>query len=451
MIRERPLLSSAALVTAALAAGCVGGAPSAHSEHAQAVLPPPRVGAFYFGSFSSADNDPQIIDGGLEVYGPPADAWAGVRQFYPNGALQWTGTDAFLQLKPEIGYYDQLDPQVLRQHILQAKAYGLSYFAFYWFWDNEPGEFDEWLNDGLESFLTVKDDPETYPGTTGFEFYLTLAQMPQDLRYADWPDGPVAKLVSYFSHPAYLKIGGRPVVHILDTRFSAIDDDELAIVTAGAPLSDGAATSNAENFIALLQVRTAAALGVHPIVLMSSELPYARAVGNSEGLSCLHPGAISWGPSSYATFTQGIQPFLTSSSTPKPMLPCVTSGFDERPREDIVWYLRPGPGGADPYPARYFLESNHPDVRLAYYSEALDQVKHWMDTHTDAFGLSRMLTIYAWNEWHEGGILESAMRCTARATGPQCPPGQPSCCLSEQLNRSFLVTTMNRLGLSTVP
>lgn len=486
------VLCGAALIAVTSIGGCQaeGSSPDLGTE-VQPTTTAPRVGAYYFGSFSSGSHDEDIVAFGQQVYGSSTNPWwSGVRQFFPGGNREWGCTawqapnhQAFIQLKPTLGYYDQSQPQVLYQHIRQAKRFGLSHFSFYWFWENRWFDnpslypYDEYLNDGLESFLAVKASPGTYPDAGGFEFYLNLAGMPLDLRYVNHqPDplhpSPMARLVGYFKHPSHMKIGGRPVVVIGDTSRTAIDNAQRLRLQSGGVLTPAEAKTNAELFIAALQAATYAdpLLGVYPIVLTDPSYPD---VANSEAHTCLHPGGIPWGgATSFAQFVEGIEAYLTRS---KPMLPCVTSGFDERPREDVVWFLRnpnmpdprlPPPSPTppvnpalhDPLPARYFWESTSPDARLAHYEESLQRVKHWMDNPpvgaSDPYGLRRILTIYAWNEWHEGGILEPAQRCTQIGVNlpgqtPQCPTGQSCCCLQEVTNESFLQKTKLHLGLTS--
>lgn len=436
-----------------------------------APLPPfppgTQVGAYYFGSFSSQDYDPQITKGGCEIYQRQHDVWAGVRDFYPSGNRGWSHPNAFRRLKPAIGYYDLRPPAVLQpcatdgspptdgacavyQHILQAKRYGLSYFSFYWFWDNTaPPPGRPWLNDGLKSFLDVRSHSAIFPNVGPFDYYLTIAEMPRDLAQISMDGAALDTLLDHFERDYYLKpLYKRPLLFILDTRATALCANQL---NAGA-VSIQEAWHNTEMFIAALRVRAQGrASNLDPIVLINSELPYAGAVRNADGFSCLHPGGIAprypWTttPPTLATFSQGIQPFLTASGNmstpPRSVLACVTAGFDERPREDLVWYLRsrcpncpPAPPDAPPPPCpacpsgstpdiespRFFEEANSWPARLAYYAESLRQVKHWMLARApdaDPLNLRRYLTIYAWNEWHEGGILEPALEYVSDGVG----------------------------------
>jgi hypothetical protein len=434
-------------------------------------LPPgTRVGAYYFGSFSSVDYDPQITDGDCTVYGrrTPGIAgkwWAGVYDFYPNGALNWRREKAFTHLKPYAGYYDQhQNPCLLYRQIQEAKQYGLSYFSFYWFWNNEPGKRlehpalcrseppstctvqersrePEWLNDGLESFLDVRDQETRYPKAAGFDFYLTIAEMPADLENLQ---PAFNALHGYFARDYYLKIDGRPVLFILDLNGT----HPTSTVLGG--LSEAEARYNAELFIRELNADADRRGEPRPLVLLNAQLSYARHVAGAAGLSCLHPGGIAqapwWdAPLHFLPFMTRIQAFLNDSSKldpentrARPLLPCATTGFDERPREGILWWLRPRCCGCpDMQHPRYFLESDDWEVRRAVYAASLQQVRYWMAMRPDALDehdLRHYLTLYAWNEWHEGGILEPAVKYD-RATNTEAP------------DYSNLETTRDTLGL----
>jgi hypothetical protein len=77
-------------------------------------------------------------------------------------------------------------------------------------------------------------------------------------------------------------------------------------------------------------------------------------------------------------------------------LPCITEHFDERPRAGI---LKP--------PAQILFDGGEPSPSA--FKAELSEAKGWMDERP-ADELSRFVTLYAWNEWHEGGILEPNFR-----------------------------------------
>ena len=79
-------------------------------------------------------------------------------------------------------------------------------------------------------------------------------------------------------------------------------------------------------------------------------------------------------------------------------MPGFTQNFDERPRYGCI---------KDP-PCLY----DPTDSFRKNFQRDLALLKAWMDEQSREE--SRILSIYAWNEWHEGGIIEPNVRDGAR-------------------------------------
>ena len=88
--------------------------------------------------------------------------------------------------------------------------------------------------------------------------------------------------------------------------------------------------------------------------------------------------------------------WLTNAAKSGAYLPCVTEHFDERPRAGIL-----------KSPAQIMFDGV--PMTPAGFRAELQDAKDWMDKRPDD-KLSRFLVLYAWNEWHEGGILEPSVR-----------------------------------------
>lgn len=338
-----------------------------------------KLGAYYFGMWSSSDAALGYLDSAERLYGR-RDVWAGVKDFYgrepgvKKDTRGWKGD--FSRLKPAIGYYDYAvdGPAVLAEHIRQATRAGLSYFSFYWYWD-APTKGEAHAA-GLRSFLAA-------PNRERMEFMLSVCAHPWDPRLRiSAADGPpaAARLVSYFSQPNYLKTdGGRPILFILD----------------GRGIKDGKPQDIAD-FIALVKKTSREKLGVDPFVLTNLEGPMRQA-SNADGYSCLAVGVGAGagpGAQSYAQYAKAAIGAMDSARD-KPLLPCFAANFDERPRQDLM--IR------DRAAVRYFKDYSDAGLRAG-----LVEVRALMDRQRTDVG--RMLTLYAWNEWHEGGILEPNAR-----------------------------------------
>jgi hypothetical protein len=129
---------------------------------------------------------------------------------------------------PLLGYQDEADPAVMRQHIELALAHGINVFIVDWYWyENQPC-FERQLNEGLLPALEGTD----------CKFYLMWANhdvsdlwnMHVDYNWeADRPllwsaqvDRPTLEPMfdrivdKYFTHDHYYRIDGKPVFSIFD-------------------------------------------------------------------------------------------------------------------------------------------------------------------------------------------------------------------------------------------
>ena len=355
-----------------------------------------KIGAYYFGMFDST-NTGSVLNG-VQITYHRNDMWGGVKDFYglepgisknPDASRLWPNDD-FSYLKPQIGYYDYHlnGPQILSQQISQAKAAGLSYFNFYWYWDDTNHK--EYLNSGLDSFLQASNKND-------LEFMITVvASADRDLHngvdevyLSIYPYDRLTTATTivdkYFKQPNYLKTSsGRPIIYILAHQgINCRNDDPDPDIRCKGNLTD------LNNYITLLK-ETAQSSGVpEPFVLVNVGLGGV----NANGYSCLNTGIIAT-PGTQKSYQEYINNIPSEFGNSDTVMPCFASNFDEKPRLDI------GVGQQD---LRYF--TGYSDQKLR---EGLIKVKQYMDSHSSE--ISKMLTIYAWNEWHEGGIIEPNIR-----------------------------------------
>lgn len=152
----------------------------------------------------------------MEKYWPEKDGeWYTVRR----GTSRFPGHE--MPRIPLLGYQDEADPNVMRQHVEMGAEYGVNTFIMDWYWyDNAPC-FERQLNDGLIPALRGTDS----------KFYLmwanhdadTLWDMHTDERKLIW-DGKVNRSVfesmmervidKYFKEDSYYLIDGKPVFSI---------------------------------------------------------------------------------------------------------------------------------------------------------------------------------------------------------------------------------------------
>ncbi len=377
----RRWLFLAALVLAR--AACAQDLPSGLDRYNLAGQSPYVVGAYYFGAFSpSAKN---VIAGTARVHGRQGDWWGGVSDFYgkqagiPADRRGWTGD--WSSLKPAIGYYDQRSADTLEKQIHQASDAGLAFFSFYWYWSER--KHGELLPEALHSFLQARNP-------TGFRFNLALYAHPWD---ADMAIGPgnerevAGKLVDYFADRRYLRLpDGRPVFVIGDHRNIRGSDGKVCGTTR-------CSIAAVDRFVALLKGIATERLGVAPFVEFQASGPGWEATHESDGFTCLLPPIQVAGATPYPHVAESVYgPF---ARTGKPVSPCMFENFDERPRQDV---LVPERGAI-----RYFTGKTDALFRANLEAARRFSDENFARTRSPA---SRIVYLYAWNEWHEGGILE---------------------------------------------
>ncbi|WP_457798002.1 glycoside hydrolase family 99-like domain-containing protein [Methylocystis sp. S23] len=360
---------------------------------------PKRVGAYYFGMFAkgawrggegpAARKTKQLFGTDLEK----SDYWwAGVRDLYtgrmaevmkpryPSSPVMLEGDWSYL--KPQIGWYDQGDEQTLERHIDQATAHGVSFFDFYWYWDKDTGY--QRSNDGLETFLRAKNSSD-------IDFMISVCEHGWYLSVPHNEYENVADLIvrRYISRANYLRTrDGRPIIQICDASGFRIDDD------ASKP-RDIDFTALGE-FIAALRNAAHRLIGVD--LLITARMDYKipdkfRTSGLFDAGSCIAPVVDRKSLSgNYAKIPQWISDVAHGWA----FMPCFTENMDERPRLGIM---------KEPQAIFYFAEP----VTAGNFEKGLRGVNAWMDERPNSEP-SRFLALYAWNEWHEGGILEPNAR-----------------------------------------
>jgi len=374
---------------------------------------PYQVGAFYFGSFASSATN--IISGTEKVYGRKGDWWGGVKDFYgaepgvPVNHRGWPGE--WPDLKPQIGYYDQASVETLEQHITQAADAGLTFFSFYWFWDNQ--KHSEMGPESISSYLRARN-------VKRLKFNFTLYAHPWDDDMAITPQNAeevAQRLVGFFSHPQYLRLpDGRPVF--------SIGDDRNVRDSKGAKCTEMTCYENALSaFLAVLNRISMDKLGVAPFVQVQVGVPGWDRQPGVDGLTCFGgPPLEITGGSPYPEFSE--DQFARFTGPYRPFSPCMMENFDERPRQDVLI--------SDRNAIRYLVGKTD-----ALFRHNLKVVRDVSDQNFQVLKspASRIIYLYAWNEWHEGGILEPNAHSDAHdlniVTDVFQLPRSPSACLDQ--------------------
>ncbi len=371
-----------------------------------------QVGAFYFGAFSKSAK--RQIEGTARVHARREDWWGGVIDFYgrERGIRQdtrgWGGE--WIGLKPAIGFYDQSETAVLAKHIRQASDAGLTFFSFYWFWSSASG--GEVLPEALASFLRANVD-----GRLKFNLALYSPPWEEDMLIteANTP-AVVSALVGYFANPNYLRTtDGRPVFVMGDHRNIRPAGDKKCSDTSCHVLT-------VDRFLGALKRASLERLGVEPFVQIQAGAPGWSTASNADGVTCLVPPFKLQSATPYPELEAGVFAPLVNSN--KPVSPCMLQNFDERPRQDVLI--------GDRRIIRFLVGKTD-----ALFRHNLQMTRKLVDdlVAAHAHPSGRIVYLYAWNEWHEGGILEPNAATGAHdlntVTDVFQLPRSPSRCLEE--------------------
>jgi hypothetical protein len=302
---------------------------------------------------------------------------------YPITKTWWA--EDWSHMRPVIGYYDQADPATLVKHIRQAKSNGLAFFNFYWYWGGQTES--ELLGDGLDSFLQATQ-------TEPFDFMLGICAHGWHLTI---PRDQIGQLVSllvrkYLARDNYLRTSdGRPIVQLIDGR--GIWNWKSGQATKPPDEPDSASI---RAFIDALRRECRQVLGKQIVLTLrmdnGSYRTLVRQLGDTiDAGSCLVPVI----GETHGVIADGITAWIDGQSAGKPVMPCMPHDFDSRPRVGIM---------RSPDQVSYLKTFD-----ISSFRRGLRNIKSWMDQHRDS-ELSQFLTVYAWNEWHEGGVIEPNAR-----------------------------------------
>jgi len=364
---------------------------------------PRRIGVYYFGMFSPAlsYSSGRVTDNIKKYYGGgilPDQFWfSGVRDFYTRNltpeiqAADPAAAQYFAQdwsfLKPAIGWYDQRDPTVLERHINQARSNGISYFNFYWYWDMSKGELG---NDGLDSYLLARNRHD-------IDFAISICEHGWNLVIPRKDFQKVSDLITqkYLSQPNYLHTrDGKLIVEMCDPT-GIRTDAPLAGAGQKYTTIDIPAV---QNFIETLRLtakqklrkdlKIAVRLDANP------DQVGTKTTGVFDAGTCIAP---ILNRTDVVLNAQASNAWMTTQAANWPSFwPCLAQRIDERPRVGIMKSSKD-----------IFYYPSYPTANQ--FRAQLQTVKNWMDGRPQD-ELSQFLTLYAWNEWHEGGILEPNVR-----------------------------------------
>ncbi|WP_339917799.1 glycoside hydrolase family 99-like domain-containing protein [Yeosuana marina] len=314
---------------------------------------------------------------------------------WPEGTGEWEiikkGNARFEgHYQPKVplwGYEMDNDPKVMEKWIDAATDHGINTFIFDWYWFDEGPFLESSLDDG---FLKAKNHEK-------MNFYLMWAN--HDVKRNYWNvhkykdddsllwDGAVDfknfKIIvkrvidKYFEKPNYLKMEGKPVFSIFDIN----------------NLIEG--FGSLEKTISALQyfrdeVKKAGYPDVH-IQLISVGSPNEDRLKTIKALKINSLTQYNWGGKKELDYIKWASKAIDfrnqwNNNIEIPFFPNVSIGWDDTPRF---------PHKGEEHVIRY---NKSPESFGAFLQEA----KEYCDEH---FQQEKLITIFSWNEWIEGGYL----------------------------------------------
>jgi glycoprotein endo-alpha-1,2-mannosidase len=303
--------------------------------------------------------------------------------------------------QPELGHYDSAEPAVAEQHIEWASAHGIDFFTLDW-WPVRHQENQV----GITGFLEARNIDDISFSI----FYETWdLSFDPDRGYADM-DAPgvrqafvedMAQLAdTYFSHPSYLRVDGRPVVILYLTRVLVGD-------VAGA-MADVRAMWRARGhdpFVVADEVFWKVTADLRPAAFTTR--PQASRIRLFDAVTAYNPYESSntshagYGDQSrFVADVNGLyQRYRDATGGEVPFVPGVLPGYNDRgvrPRQRHYVIPRAwGRGGEEG----------------TFLAEMLRQVAdRWVDPRAP------MVMVTSWNEWNEDTGIEPLRSAPATAS-----------------------------------
>ena len=306
---------------------------------------------------------------------------------------------------PLWGYGDESDPQVMQQKIAAATDHGIDAFIYDWYFYNDGAFLERGLEKGFMQAPNADrlkfglmwanhDWAEIFPSSAKIEPRVIY---PGRVSQEGWQRMNDYAISTYFKHPSYWKIDGKPYFSIYDlnsllrsfgsvaaTR-AALDQFREKTVTAGLP-----------------GLHLNAVVWGRPVLPGESAPTDAAKLISDLGFDSttsyvwVHHVGLKWPTMGYREALRGYLPHWERmlEDFKQPYFPNVSMGWDPTPRtrQDEPWVQAR-------YPFTGVITGNTP----ATFEETLELIKkRLLAAPTEP----KVLTINCWNEWTEGSYLE---------------------------------------------
>lgn len=318
---------------------------------------------------------PRPVQASLRKVPPPSP----VTPKYPVGvyyfpgwrsAGQWAPITRFPERRPVLGWYREGDPQIADWHIRWAVEHGITFFAYDWYWTQGARQLEHALHEGYFNsryrqhlqfcLLWANHNP---PNTSSHEDCLAVT------RY--W-------IKHYFHRSEYLRMDGKPIVIIFSPDRLRADMGSEAVKRAFDAMREECARAGLEGLYLIACVG-----GTGEAVVAAREGYDAVTAYNWPHLGVV--GDAKWAP--FDALIDGYRKQWENlvQTSPVPLLPPVSGGWDSRPWHGQNALVRDG---------------RTPDQFKRHLQDAL----RFLQSHPR--NVVPMILIEAWNEWGEGSYIE---------------------------------------------
>ena len=267
----------------------------------------------------------------------------------------------YAEREPVWGWRDDTLEIVERQIDLAAEN-GIAFFSFCWYFNRDPKTIEtNPLHTGLQLYLKAKNNHRLkfcllVANHQGFEIKTT----------ADWKQA-TELWMPYLRHKQYVRVDGRPLLII----FSPQGGDK-----AGFEYMQESARKAGLPGVAIAACNAG-----------DSKMGYTHRTHYN-----IIPGYAS-GPEKH-TYKELVAAHEKQwyGTSQQPYIPEITAGWDKRPWE--------GRDGLNQSEGWYY-----PDRTPEQFTEFLESAIRWMDENPEQTTAERIVLVYAWNEFGEGGYI----------------------------------------------
>jgi len=274
--------------------------------------------------------------------------------------------EEFPEREPVWGWRDD-SQAIMERQIDLAADHGLDFFAFCWYWRDDGGPInpraikDDPLHTSLELYLKAKNNHR-------LKFCLLVANHSgAEIKGAGNWEQAAEYWMPYLKHPQHITVDGYPLVVIFNPKGGDKDGFGLAQGVARQAGLPGLAIAGCGGGTQKMGYTHRTHYNINPGYTDGSEQhQYSELVAANQA---------GW-----------------RGTRRQPYIPIVTAGWDKRPWE--------GPAGLNQAPGWYY-----PDRTPEQFANFLRDAIAWMDKHPDQTTRERLVLIYAWNEFGEGGYI----------------------------------------------